>query len=72
GISTPPTGDSFYGDLLDDLGWMGLSAQGDPRKIVTDPAATYWGAELQDDTLLPGPDAHIAEVRFADWLARQR
>ncbi|MFJ3799173.1 SDR family oxidoreductase [Streptomyces sp. NPDC090088] len=51
---------------------MGLSAQGDPRKIVTDPAATYWGAELQDDTLLPGPDAHIAEVRFADWLARQR
>ncbi|MFG2969742.1 MULTISPECIES: SDR family oxidoreductase [unclassified Streptomyces] len=51
---------------------MGLSAQGDPRKIVTDPAATYWGAELQDDTLLPGPDAHIAEVTFADWLARQR
>ncbi|MFF7981070.1 SDR family oxidoreductase [Streptomyces sp. NPDC007901] len=51
---------------------MGLSAQHDPRKIVTDPAATYWGAELQDDTLLPGPDAHIAEVGFADWLARQR
>lgn len=51
---------------------MGLSALDDPRKIVTDPAATYWGAELQDNTLLPGPDAHIAEVRFADWLVRQR
>ncbi len=25
---------------------------------------------LQDATLLPGPDAHIAETRFADWLAQ--
>ncbi|MEU9245200.1 SDR family oxidoreductase [Streptomyces sp. NPDC048385] len=51
---------------------MGLAAQNDPRKIVTDPQATYWGAELQQDTLLPGPDAHLGEVRFADWLARQK
>ncbi|WP_405718788.1 SDR family oxidoreductase [Streptomyces sp. NBC_01537] len=51
---------------------MGLSAQNDPRKIVTDPQATYWGAELQETTLLPGPDAHIAGTRFADWLAQQK
>ncbi|WP_427917315.1 SDR family oxidoreductase [Streptomyces sp. cg40] len=51
---------------------MGLSAHDDPRKIVTDPQATYWGAELEEDTLLPGPDAHIAGTRFADWLARQK
>ena len=51
---------------------MGLAAQNDPRQIVTDPQATYWGAELQQDTLLPGPDAHLGEVRFADWLARQK
>ncbi|WP_055526523.1 SDR family oxidoreductase [Streptomyces graminilatus] len=51
---------------------MGLTAQNDPREIVTDPRATYWGAELEDDTLLPGPDAHIAETTFADWLARQK
>ncbi|MFB7437620.1 SDR family oxidoreductase [Streptomyces mirabilis] len=50
---------------------MGLAAKNDTRKIVTDPKATYWGAELQDATLLPGPDAHIAETRFADWLAQQ-
>jgi len=50
----------------------GLTAQNDPREIVTDPKATYWGAELQETTLLPGPDARIAETKFADWLARQR
>ncbi|AZP15294.1 SDR family oxidoreductase [Streptomyces aquilus] len=51
---------------------MGLSATNDPRGIVTDPKATYWGAELQESTLLPGPGAHIAETRFADWLAQQQ
>ena len=51
---------------------MGLTALDDPRKIVTDPQATYWGAELEENTLLPGPDAHIAGTRFADWLTRQK
>ncbi|MQY34016.1 hypothetical protein SRB17_19820 [Streptomyces sp. RB17] len=51
---------------------MGLTATDDPRTLVTDPQARYWGAELQENTLLPGPDAHIAETRFADWLARQQ
>ena len=51
---------------------MGLAATNDPRKVVTDPNATYWGAELADDTLLPGPGAQLAETRFADWLAQQR
>ncbi|WP_128801171.1 MULTISPECIES: SDR family oxidoreductase [unclassified Streptomyces] len=51
---------------------MGLDAIDDPRKVVTDPEARYWGAELEENTLLPGPDAHLAETRFADWLAQQR
>ncbi|TQJ91510.1 SDR family oxidoreductase [Streptomyces sp. SLBN-31] len=51
---------------------MGLAAQNDSREVVTDPQARYWGAELRDDTLLPGPHAHLAETRFADWLARRK
>ncbi|MFI5674280.1 SDR family oxidoreductase [Streptomyces cellulosae] len=50
----------------------GLAAGNDPREVVTDPKARYWGAELEENTLLPGPDAHIARTRFADWLARQK
>ncbi|MFD4605870.1 SDR family oxidoreductase [Streptomyces sp. NPDC058464] len=57
---------------LEEFVRMGLAAQNDSRKIVTDPRATYWGAELQEDTLLPGPDAQRGEVGFADWLARQQ
>ncbi|MEV7320616.1 SDR family oxidoreductase [Streptomyces sp. NPDC093970] len=51
---------------------IAFDAAHDPRKVVTDPHARYWGAELRDDTLLPGPDADLGEVRFTDWLVRQR
>ncbi|MBZ3901219.1 MULTISPECIES: SDR family oxidoreductase [Streptomyces] len=57
---------------LDELIREGLAAKGDPRKVVTDPKAPYSGAQVQEDTLVPGPGAHIAETRFADWLARQK
>ncbi|MGW7242696.1 SDR family oxidoreductase [Streptomyces sp. NPDC054804] len=51
---------------------IALDAANDPRKVVTDPQARYWGAELRENTLLPAPDASLGEVRFTDWLARQR
>ncbi|MCD0484877.1 SDR family oxidoreductase [Streptacidiphilus sp. ASG 303] len=57
---------------LDELIRQGLAAKGDPREVVTDVHARYFGAELREDTLLPGPDAHLAATRFADWLAQQR
>jgi uncharacterized protein YbjT (DUF2867 family) len=57
---------------LDELIRAGLAAKDDPRTVVTDVHATYWGAKLQEATLLPGPDAHIAETKFADWRAQQQ
>ncbi|MGP4052033.1 SDR family oxidoreductase [Streptomyces sp. 2A115] len=57
---------------LDEFVRNGLAAKNDPRKVVTDPHATYSGAELQETTLLPGPDARLAETKFADWLAQQK
>jgi uncharacterized protein YbjT (DUF2867 family) len=40
----------------------------DGRRVIADPAARYFGAELQERTLLPGPDARIASCTFDDWL----
>ncbi|MGW3164578.1 SDR family oxidoreductase [Streptomyces sp. NPDC001142] len=60
--------DTFH---LDELIRTGLAAENDPRTVVTDPQARYFGAELRETTLLPGPDARITETRFTDWLARQ-
>lgn len=59
------------GFQLDELIRKGLAAKGDPRQVVTDPHAPYSGAEVQENTLVPGPGAQIAETRFTDWLAQQ-
>ncbi|MFD6906734.1 SDR family oxidoreductase [Streptomyces sp. NPDC060077] len=56
---------------LDELIRDTLAAQNDSRTVVTDPGAPYSGAPLEENTLLPGPGAHLAETRYTDWLARQ-
>lgn len=53
---------------LDELIRLGLSANKDPREVITDPHARYFGAELSERTLLPGDDARLGETRFEDWL----
>lgn len=55
---------------LDDLIRKGLSIQGDPREVVADPEARYFGALLHERTLIPGDDALIFKTRFEDWIAR--
>ncbi|MFJ8025797.1 SDR family oxidoreductase [Streptomyces sp. NPDC096311] len=57
---------------LDELIRQMLADKDDARTVVTDPSAPYSGAELEETTLVPGPDAHIAETRFSDWLERQQ
>jgi len=51
-----------------DLALEVLTAYEDERQVVGDPHATYFGAELQDASLLPGREARIASLRFEDWL----
>lgn len=47
----------------------GLKRVGDPREVVSDPHAQYFGTELADDSLVPGPDAVPATTSYADWVA---
>jgi uncharacterized protein YbjT (DUF2867 family) len=57
---------------MDELVRQALGARNDPRQVVTDPTALYFGAyEVDDSTLVPGDDALLGEVRFGDWLERQ-
>jgi uncharacterized protein YbjT (DUF2867 family) len=55
---------------LDELIRRDLSARHDPRDVITDPDARYFGAKLGEQTLLPGDDAILAETRFEDWVDR--
>jgi uncharacterized protein YbjT (DUF2867 family) len=54
---------------LDDLVRRGLTARHDPRAVVTDPHARYFGAALHACTLIPGDGALLGETHFADWLS---
>lgn len=56
---------------LDELIRKGLAAKNDPRTVVTDPHAPYFGTELEESTLLPSSDAHLGDTHFTDWLAQQ-
>jgi uncharacterized protein YbjT (DUF2867 family) len=52
---------------LDQLVRNLLNAAGDPREVVTDPQASYFGITPSERTLLPGDDARLADTRFEDW-----
>jgi uncharacterized protein YbjT (DUF2867 family) len=53
---------------IDELAREVLSARKDRRKVVADMHARYYGAELKDKSLIPGPEAHLGTLRFGDWL----
>lgn len=53
---------------FDELTRRVLSASGDARHVTADGSARYFGAELDDRSLIPGEDAWIAPTRFEDWL----
>jgi uncharacterized protein YbjT (DUF2867 family) len=55
---------------LDEFVRRGLVARHDPRQVIADPQARYFGAELGERTLVPSEGAILAETRFDDWLSR--
>jgi len=55
---------------LDEFIQQGLRAHNDPRKVVADPAAGYFGVEVNERSLVPGKDARLGEIRFGTWLAQ--
>jgi len=53
---------------LNELVRRGLAARNDPREVVADLQARYYGAALSENTLVPGDGAQLGETRFEDWL----
>lgn len=49
---------------------LGLRARQDPRVVIADPHARYFGRELGERSLVPSSDAMLGEIRFEDWLAQ--
>lgn len=47
-----------------------LKESRDSREVVADPEALYFGAKLNDRSLVPSGEARIGPTRFEDWLRR--
>ena len=53
---------------FDELIRLRLTALNDPREVIADQSARYFGAEMSEKSLVPVGDAQLGETRFEDWL----
>lgn len=53
---------------FDELIRRALAARQDPRQVVADPAARYFGAVLAERTLVPGDGARLGEVTLEMYV----
>lgn len=49
---------------------LGLAARQDPRVVMADQHAHYFGAELEERSLVPVSDAQLGEIHFEEWLGK--
>ena len=55
---------------IDELVGRYLRATKDPRVVIPDAQARYYGIALDDRSLTPGDNPRLGIVRFDDWLSR--
>jgi hypothetical protein len=49
-----------------------LKAVGDPRKVVGDPKARYFGGRVEERSLVPLGEARLGRIGLDEWLRRSR
>ena len=47
-------------------------ATGDPRKVITDDNAGYFGIDVSDQSLIPGANPRLGPTHYDDWLKRSK
>ena len=53
---------------LDEAARRDLAARQDPREVISDPQARYYGVAVSERALVPNDDARLGETHFEDWL----
>ncbi|MDN3354918.1 SDR family oxidoreductase [Actinomadura sp. DC4] len=55
---------------MDEFFRNALAAWNDPREVVTDPRARYFGTELTERSLVPDEGALLGTISYGDWPDR--
>jgi uncharacterized protein YbjT (DUF2867 family) len=53
---------------FDEVIRLRLSLRNDPRQVVVDPQASYFGSVPTEDSLVPLNGAQLGKIRYEDWL----
>jgi len=49
-----------------------LKAVGDPRQVVRDPEARYWGGPVEERSLVPLGEARLGRIGLDEWVRRSQ
>lgn len=48
-----------------------LNASEDPHQLIVDEHSPYFGAELSDESLIPGDNPILGKIKYEEWFSRQ-
>jgi hypothetical protein len=48
-----------------------MDATEDSHQLVPDAHALYFGAKLNDDSLIPGENPRLGKIKYEDWFRTQ-
>jgi len=49
-----------------------LKAVGDPREVMKDPEARYWGSRVEERSLVPLGEARLGHIGLEEWVRRSQ
>src|ERR1700739_742774 len=49
-----------------------LKAVGDPREVMRDPEARYWGGQVEERSLVPLGETRLGHIGLDEWLRRSQ
>lgn len=57
---------------LDEIVARYLKATGDPREVIRDPEARYYGSKVEENSLVPLGEARLGRITLDEWLRRSQ
>ena len=57
---------------LNEIAARYLKAVGDPREVVSDPEAPYFGSRIEEHSLVPLGEARLGRIGVDGWLRRSQ